>query len=294
MLQMIGEAGSVGVLYGIQSGQTITLEDFRALDGNDNARSVREILALPLRDRSLYGLTPAGWYRIADQGTLALTPADQEFSRAHFPLAFQLTLLLGAAGDGRRKAAFFVRTPDGSVTPGEDAAHFTFPLLARAPLLNGAPEVPADPAPVAVLPRARARPKAWGYSVAGLFLFTLVLLPPWNWPMAMPPAPRLGLTVTDEGERLRITWSPDRRVLGTARGGLLLIQEADHNTDAVMLDKPSPPDGAVLYKPRSPYVLVRLKIYRATAPPAEESVFCLASMARNTGTVFSAATPQQR
>jgi hypothetical protein len=74
----------------------------------------------------------------------------------------------------------------------------------------------------------------------------------------------------------------------------LVIQEADQNMDAVMLDKPNPPDGAVLYRPRSPYVLVHLKIYRTEAAPAEESVFCLTSMARNSRILFSATPAEHR
>lgn len=284
---MMAESGGTGVLYGVQSGATLTLEDFRTLDDPGDARSVRETLGLPLRDRSLYGLTPAGWYRTASpRAPLALTPADSEFLSAHFPLAFQVTLLFGGARDGRGSAAFYVRRPGGSVTPEEDAAVFTFPLAPRVPEPR-----PPDPAPTvsaAAAPRVPARPTAWGFSAAGLFLFSLVLLPPWNSPKPNPPPGKLGLTVTDEGGRLRITWSPDSRVRKSARGGLLLIREDNQNTDAVMLDRPNPPDGAVLYRPRSPFVMVTLKIYRAEATPAEESVFCLASLARTGRMVFSA------
>lgn len=121
------------------------------LSAQDEA-SMQHLLSTYMRDGTLEGLSPVGWFRSRSKGDLELSDTDVLLWNRFLPETSHVTLVMRPGEDGTVEAGFFWRPGDGPVprktplpfTVGAEApAHPAYPDLAGlAPFRPGSPLPP--------------------------------------------------------------------------------------------------------------------------------------------------------
>ena len=115
-----------GVLFGTRRDDLVRILTWRPiacehLDGATLRLSYNDRMNLAVQlevarqNSDLKDLRPLGWFVSHFSGEVALSPSDLEIYNGFFPEAWQVTLVICPQGNGRAKAGFFVREPDGKL-----------------------------------------------------------------------------------------------------------------------------------------------------------------------------------
>ncbi|MCC6587771.1 MAG: hypothetical protein IT168_13840 [Bryobacterales bacterium] len=207
------------------------------LSAQDEA-SMQHLLSTYMRDGTMEGLAPVGWFRSRSKGELELSDTDVLLWNRFFPQPSQVTLVMRPGDGGTVQAGFFWRPAEGPVlrktplpfTVGAEPSSNP-DLSGPAPFPPGTPLPPAKlpaelPAELMVSPQPGANKKK--IMAAGLAVAILALgayLGYMTRRQTPPPLPDLGLRIVEQSGQVRVVWNATSGAVRQARTAKLEIGE---------------------------------------------------------------------
>jgi hypothetical protein len=313
----VGEKEIGGVLFGEHQEHSIRIQAWRPImcqhaEGPTLRLLSRDrvelacLLELARRSEDLRDLQPLGWFVSHPRAAVGLCAADMEVYHSFFPYAWQITLVVQPAKDGRARCGFFLRAADGTLrsdssyrefelepvrppAPAEMAPIFSWanteprelpadkkPSLSSedqtsAPFLQAAATgVPADPSfdrePTWPRNARLALPAGWFWAI--LILLAIGVGGFLVKQRASPHFNTFSLHVLDSGETLQVEWDRDSALMQQARAGVLEIKDGGKSTRYSL----SPDEiraGVLSYVRQSRDVDLIMTVYPPTGPAVQ-------------------------
>ena len=259
---------AVGVLFGSQTGQLVTISAWRSLNLPAYDPSLlAEFLASAKDDPGVSELQAVGWFVSRERARVRPSLADLKAFNHIYPKAWRALLMVEPMRDGATLAAFYGRDSDGLIP----ADYHPAPLrLEAAPF---APR-PPHPAPLArvvghALPRVLRMPdrRQWIWAAPAILAIGVVAMLLQN-PAGTPPS--LAFQVMDDGRELHLTWDKNSDSVRKAARGLLEIHDGPNQAE-FPLSREQLQKGNFAYPRKSGDLELRLTVYRADKPAVQES-----------------------
>jgi proteasome lid subunit RPN8/RPN11 len=293
-----------GVLYGARDRDRVRILAWRSLNSehaqgpsfmlsqNDEA-ALDALIAEAGTDPELNGLEAVGWFHAHTRSGVFLSDSDLGIYDRHFPLPWQIAMVLRPSQLGPAEVGFFFREPDGKIRSTASYSPFTVnPLLtpAASPKVDVEPvsSPPAKPASRAgaAVKRAASRfmpvpsPRRESPTGAGTKAN-------WLWLAAIVPAlgigvltgflqhlgdsygnPALNLRAYDHAGQVRIEWDRSAEPVLSVQKASLFISDGDQ----ALVTEVSPEllqHGSMVYLRKSSNVEIRLSVNSASGPVQE-------------------------
>ena len=259
---------AMGVLFGSQAGQRVTISAWRSLNLPAYDPSLlAEFLSSAKDDPGVSGLQAVGWFVSRERARVRPSLADLKAFNHIYPRAWRALLVVEPMRDGATLAAFYGRGGDGLIP----ADHHPAPLrLEAAPFAPRAPH----PAPLARVvghpqPRVLRMPdrRQWIWAAPAILAIVVVAMLLQN-PAATPPS--LAFQVVDDGRDLHLTWDKNSDLVRKAARGLLEIHDGPSPAE-FRLNREQLQKGNFSYTRKSGDLELRLTVYRADKPAVQES-----------------------
>jgi hypothetical protein len=223
------------------------------------------LLELARRTEDLMDLQPVGWFVSHPRTGVALCTSDLEVYQSFFPYAWQTTLVLQPARDGRARCGFFVRGTSGVLK--SDASYREFdlkPMKASAPAAAesvsifswaagaASPEPAKDRKPSADVKdkaahhpaRASTRTPAaslhypedrpWAVRFGWLWVIAILLVIGAGWflvkPRSAPHFEPFSLHVVGSGGTVQVEWDRNAPLMQQARSAVVDIRDGGKST----------------------------------------------------------------